>query len=1017
MDNPSAELAAALRRVVRGEVRFDPYSRVLYSTDASSYQIEPVGVVIPRTLEDVHAAVETALQFGVPILGRGGGSSLAGQAIGRALIIDFSKHLNRVLEMNAEAGWVRAEPGLVCDALNAAARPHGWMYGCEPASSNRATVGGMIMNNSTGAHSVLYGMTADQVVRASVILSDGTAAQFGPLDAAAHSAKIETEGLEGDIYRETARLIGHYADAIRERYPRTWRRASGYALNYLLPPNGFTASRPAGWDWANTQTQISNSQTLTLTLTPNYPAGGDYNLAKLLAGSEGTLAVLTEATLKLVRRPKMTALCVVHFDSVEASADAVPAILEARPSAVELLDAVMLDLTRGIPAYARMLDFVQGRPAAILVVEFYGDSEAELQSKVSNLEEGLQGSGLAKTFVRAMTPAEQANVWGVRKVGLGLLMSVRGDSKPLAFMEDVAVPVERLGEYVRGVQRIFDRYNIRSAYYAHASAGCLHIRPSLNLKDAREIGVMREVAQAVLELVIGLGGAMSGEHGDGLSRSCWNERLYGPELYRAFHELKRAFDPRGLLNPGKIVGAQDIVENLRYGARYRTIPVQTHLDFGVAGGFARAVEQCNGAGVCRKHGDGAMCPSFMATREEEHSTRGRANALRAALSGRLPPEALTEERMYRVMELCLECKACKAECPSAVDMAKIKYEFLAQYQAAHGVPLRSRFFANINRVSRLAHRVAPVVNFTLGLPPVRWANEKALGIPRQRRLPAFASRSFLDWHRQYRRERCARDTLRVLRSSPPAEGAGGPPRQVLLFADTFTNYNHPEVGAAAVKVLDALGYEALTPPHVCCGRPMISKGLLEQARAHAGRNVAVLAPFAEKGVPILGLEPSCLLTLRDEYLDLLPNDPHARLVAEKAVMIEEFLAEQPPLPPPPMLHASRSTLYASRPILVHAHCYQKALVGSAPLLAMLRLTGREVSEIPSGCCGMAGSFGYEAEHYELSLKIGEDRLFPAVRAAGEGAEIAAAGFSCRHQIAHATGRLPKHPIEILAEAL
>ena len=963
----SSDFASDLSRHFTGELRFDRYSRIFYSTDASSYQIEPLGVGFPRNADDVQAAVEVCARHNVPLLARGAGSGLAGQAIGRGLILDFSKHLNRIFEINRDEHWALVEPGVVCDALTNAAKPHGLMVGSEPASSNRATVGGMVANNSTGAHSVLYGMTADHLLAAEAVLADSSAVSLSETSSPPQlSSAVDA-------------VVARNAAAIRERYPKTWRRASGYSLNYLLP---YVATRPAGWGDAP------------------YPASSPTNLAKLLVGSEGTLAVLTQIKFNLVPTPKHTALCILHFDSIEQAADATPAILQSHPSAIELIDQMMIDLTREVPAYARLLTWVQGRPAAVLIVEFYGDTEAEAAARVQALEQRR----LAPASVRAITADEQARVWGVRKVGLGLLMSVRGDAKPLAFMEDVAVPVGSLGEYVREVQRIFAAEGVTSGYYAHASAGCLHIRPLISLKAQSEIDRMKRIAAAVFAVVQRLGGSMSGEHGDGLSRSVWNERLYGPELYQAFRDIKAIFDPVGILNPGKVIAGQGMDENLRYGPDYHTLPVRTHLDFTREGGFAAAVEQCNGAGVCRK-ADGAMCPSFMATREEEHSTRGRANALRAALSGRLPPEQFTAPRMHAVLDLCLECKACKAECPSGVDMAKIKYEFLAQYQSQHGVPLRSRLFGNIHTLSALARPVAPLVNAALALPPVRWVNEKFLGISRHRTLPKFAPQTF-------RRQFAQVSPLPVGRS----ETGLGVRSDVILFADTFTDYNHPEIGLAAARVLRAGGFAPRLAPHVCCGRPMISKGLLDQARANARRNVEVLAPFAERGVSIVGLEPSCLLTLRDEYLDLLPGDPRTQLVARNAFLIEEFITEHAGQFAPLFFQPPTSDL---RPpsILVHGHCYQKALTGTGPLLAMLRLTGASVAEIPSGCCGMAGSFGYETEHYEISQAVGEDCLFPAVRAADAHTIVAASGMSCRHQIRSGAGRAAQHPVEIMAQAL
>lgn len=971
------DLAADLARAVSGDVRFDPYSRILYSTDASAYRIEPLGVVLPRDRDDVQAVIEIAGKYNVPVLARGGGSSLAGQCVNAAVVIDFSKYMRNVVEINAEAGWVRAQPGVVCDALNGALKPHGLMFGTDPASSNRATVGGMISNNSTGAHSVLYGMTADHVLEADVFLDDGTPLHFSALDRGVLHAKMEMQEREGELYRGVTAVVSRYDAAIRERYPKTWRRASGYSLNYLLPPHGYAATQPAGWY-----------------STQPYPLAPGFNLAKLMVSSEGTLAALTEAKLNLVKRPKMTALCVVHFDSVAASADATPTILDCKPAAIELIDKVMLELTRSVPAYARQLNFIVGHPAAILIVEFYGESESHLISQIENLEHHLRAAGVSQTFVRAITTAQQADVWGVRKVGLGLLQSMRGEAKPLSFMEDVAVPVERLGEYVRTVERIFDEHGVASAYYAHASAGCLHIRPVISLKKAEGITTMRAIASSVLDVVIAMGGAMSGEHGDGLSRSVWNGKLFGPDLYEAFREVKRLFDPKGRLNPGKIVDPPDMTENLRYGVGYKPIQLDTHLSFEHEGGFVAAVEQCNGQGACRK-ADGAMCPSYMATHEEEHSTRGRANALRAALAGHLPPSELTSQRMHAVFDLCLECKACKAECPSGVDMAKIKYEFLAQYQAVNGVPLRSRLFGNIHALSRSVHRFGPFINPMMRLAPFRWLNEQLLGIARQRTLPSFAFQTFREWFAE--------------RGQQPVVNR---PSSVVLFIDTFTNFNHPEIGRAAVRVLEAAGYNVLLADHGCCGRPMISKGLLDMAKDAAVRNVGVLAKVAEQGIPIVGLEPSCLLTLRDEYLDLLPKDSRARQVAERSLLIEELLAGLAG-------QGGLNIKWKSMPqkVLLHGHCYQKALTGTSQLLAMLRLPGWEVKEIDSGCCGMAGSFGYEAEHYSLSQAIGEERLFPAVRSAGSETLIAASGMSCRHQIAHGTRRAAKHPIELLAEAV
>ncbi|MBI5053045.1 MAG: 4Fe-4S dicluster domain-containing protein, partial [Chloroflexi bacterium] len=689
---------------------------------------------------------------------------------------------------------------------------------------------------------------------------------------------------------------------------------------------------------------------------------------------------------------------------------------------VELIDKMMIDLTRAIPAYARQLTFIQGDPAAILVVEFYGDTESEIVSQIEKLEAKMIAHNVTKIFVRALTAQQQKDVWGVRVVGLGVLQSMRGDSKPVSFMEDVAVPVDKLGDYIRFVEKMFKEHGVDSAYYAHASAGCLHIRPVINFKNPKDIEKVRSMGKAVLGIVQQMGGAMTGEHGDGLSRSTWNGRLFGEQLYNAFGEVKRVFDPDYRFNPNKIIDAPDFMENLRHKpkmeseilrstpskasepdfGRHQEMPhskgFTTYLNFDREMGFVRAIEQCNGAGVCRKV-DGTMCPSYMATRDEEHSTRGRANSLRNALSGVLPPEEFFSPRMFDVLDLCLECKACKAECPSGVDMAKIKYEYLSHYHEVHGVPLRARLFANINALSNLAHYFAPLVNFGMKLGVTRWVNEKLLGISQHRVLPPFVFKTF--------RDRVPTSTRSV---QLPTSNIQRP--SVVLFVDTFTNFNHPEIGLAALRVLEAAGFNVLMPNHGCCGRPMISKGLLWQAKEQAQKNVEVLYPFVEKGISIIGLEPSCLLTFNDEYVDLLPDDPRVKQIAAKTMLIEEFLAGA----------NERGELKIKwkdekRKVLVHGHCYQKAITGTAALRKMLSLPGWEVSEINSGCCGMAGSFGYEVEHFDLSMKIGGDRLFPAVKNAEANTYVVASGISCRHQIEHGTERKPLHPIELLAEGI
>ncbi len=976
MTTPSAlpDFLNDLRERTSGDVRTDDYNKVLYSTDASIYQVMPFGVLIPKTVEDIHAAVELAAKYGVPLLPRTAGSSLAGQAVNAALVIDFTRHLDELIEVNREEQWVRVQPGIVLDALNSQLKPHDLQFGPDPASSNRACMGGIVSNNSTGAHSIVYGMTANHVLECSGFLSDGSPFHFRPLEDDLLAQMRKKQGLEGKIYREIYNISQQHADVIGQGTPKHWRRCGGYNLDHFI--DGDVSFR--------------------------WPHDPRFNLANWLWGGEGTLGVMSEIKLNLVSRPKMTALALLHFSSLREALTAVPIILTSEPSAVELLDHLGLTLCKEVPEYARLLtSFVKDDPNCILITEFYGESERELRHKIANLEKIVRSNKINCYSVSAYEKQQQANVWKVRKVGLGLLMSMKGDFKPIPFIEDAAVPPEYLAEYILHLEKFCNELGTKVAYYAHASAGCLHVRPMINAKIAGEVEKLPKIAQFSADLVGQYGGALSSEHGDGRSRSWLNERFYGKDLFGLYRRVKKVFDPQNILNPGNIVELNDMTENLRYGADYATIEIKEHLDFSSDGGFHRAVEMCNGAAICRKRTVDTMCPSFMATREEEHSTRGRANALRAALSGKLPHAELTSQRMYEVMDLCLECKACKAECPSSVDMAKIKFEFLAQYYAANGAPLRAKLFAGIPKINRmLAIKpafVRKMINRSLNHPLAKRLNRRLLGISEQRELPPFAPQSFLEWHRKYRKKR----------KIDPAK------KQVVLFNDTFNTYNEPQVAIAALEVLEAAGFEVLLPGHKCCGRPAISKGLVNQARAAARDTVDTLAPFAEAGIAIVGLEPSCLLSFRDEYLYLLPGDERVKKVAENSFLFEEFIADL----------AERNELKLNfrnngdAKALLHGHCHQKSLVGTSPSHKTLVAAGYAVEEVDSGCCGMAGSFGYEAEHYDISQAMAERRLMPAIREQSPDTLIVAAGTSCRHQIAHFTGRTALHPAEALLKKL
>jgi FAD/FMN-containing dehydrogenase/Fe-S oxidoreductase len=952
-----------IRAAVRGDVHADDVSRALYATDASIYQIAPTGVVIPHDEADVAAVLRIARRHGMSVLPRGGGTSLAGQTVGKAIQLDFSKYMRRVLEVNLEERYAWVEPGLVLDELNKHLAPHGLKFAPDVSPSNRATIGGMIGNNSSGMYSLKYGKTSDHVLALRIMLSDGTITTVEAIDDEQLRTKLTLDSLEGRAYRTVRRLGREHADEIERRFPKLLRRVGGYNLDSFHKPD-----RP-------------------------------FDLSRLIIGSEGTLAIVLAAKVRLVPRPKHTAIGVLAFESLEVALDAVIPCLECQPAAVELMDEILLDLTRSSRDYARYLaQFVQGTPGGLLQVEFFGDTAEAVQADLDRLEHHLRHNHeIDFDFTRAITPEQQRAVLQVRKASMPLLQSISPDRKPETVIEDSAVEPAKLSAYVRRIRQICAAHDTQVAIYGHASVGLIHARPLLNLKDPDDLRKMRAIAEAVKDLVLEFGGSLSGEHGDGLLRSEFNRELFGHTLYEAFREIKRTFDPHGVLNTGKIVDAQPLDINLRYGANYRTtIPFTTHYRFADTGGLAGAVELCNGNALCRKPSGGTMCPSYMVTRDEEHSTRGRANALRMVFSGALPISELTSQRMHDVMDLCLECKGCTTECPSRVNMTRIKSEWQAAYYREHGIPLRAWLFGNIHTLSKLGSALAPLSNWLLNAPGSGLLSERLLGISRHRRLPTFARQTFVNWFRK--RPRTA-----------PSE------RTVVLFPDTFANYNEPEIGKAAVRVLETLGYEVIIPQRiVCCGRPMLSKGLLDQAKHQAQQQLEWLAPYAEAGLPIIGLEPSCLLTFRDEYPDLI-DDPRTEALAKHTFLLDEFLASE--------LRAGRLTLpeatqQQAKNYLLHGHCHQKALASTSATLELLRnLLGATATEVDSGCCGMAGSFGYEAEHYDISQRIGERALFPAVRAQPADTDIVAMGTSCRHQIADGTQRRAKHIAEVLAEAL
>ncbi len=959
------DFAAELRQRITGPVRTDDFNRVLYSTDASNYQIMPLVVVIPANREEVIAAMELAAQYSLPVVPRGGGTGLAGQALGEAVILDLSR-LNRILEMNAAEKWARVEPGLILARLNSAAGQRGLKFGPDPATDNRATLGGIAGNNSTGAHSIQFGMAADHIMAIETVLADGSLVTFGPTEEGEIGRKAALDTLEGRIYRHIPALVQQKEAAILKTLPATWRRCGGYDLARMLP--------------GDVRAEVP--------LPPTRWTDPRFNLARLLVGSEGTLATTLSVQVNLVPLPKVTALAVLHFADTNAALESVPSLLETGPSAIELTDKTLFDLCRKTEAWGSRLTFLRGDPAATLFTEFEGMDAAELRGKLDRLAEHIRLHRLPVTDnVEILDKAGQANVWGVRKAGLGILMSLRGDAKPVPFIEDVAVPVTHLAAYVRDVQQVAAECNVSLAMYAHASAGCLHIRPIMNIKTAEGAATMMHIQRAVTDLVLKHRGVLSSEHGDGRERSWLNRYFYGDEVYDAFKQVKAAFDPENRLNPGNIVDAVEPTHATRYGPDYRTLPLYEHLDWSADHGFAAAIEMCNGAGVCRKVEGQTMCPSFMVTLEEEHSTRGRANLLRAALSGVLPREALFSERMQEALDLCISCKACKTECPSSVDMAKIKLEWQAHYYGHHRPSLRTWLFANMPFFSRLGSIFAPIANPVLRNRFTAAFLEVALGIDHRRRIPAF--------------EKAFTATPR-----PVTQTTG---KKVVLYVDTWANFNETSVAQAAYDVLIAAGYEVIIPPYSCCGRTYLSKGFVDQAKRAANRVMDILAPYGRAGVPIVGLEPSCILTIRDEH-QYLSQHPDRAAVGANTYTFEEFAA----------LHADEwAGLFEpeARPCLLHGHCHQKSLVGTTPAKKALGLAYGAVQEVDSGCCGMAGAFGYEKEHYEISKQMAYRQLIPAVGNAPEGTALVAAGTSCRHQIKDFTGRQALHPAQVLAGRL
>jgi FAD/FMN-containing dehydrogenase/Fe-S oxidoreductase len=951
-DSPAPRLEARLGREIRGEVLFDAFSRGRYSTDASIYQIEPLGVVVPTSREDAATAIAIAREEGVSVLPRGGGTSQCGQTVARALVLDCSKHLDRVIAVDVEGRRARVEPGVVLDRLNRLLRKDRLFFPVDPSTASRATIGGMTANNSCGSRSLRYGNMVHNVRGIDALLADGTVAWFGEVpgnfDGGATPERYR------DLVRHMRTLHQREAEEIEQRFPKVLRRVGGYNIDSI--------------DEAG------------------------HNMARLLVGSEGTLAFFNEIELDLQPIPAHRVLGICHFPSFYSAMAATRRIVDLGPSAVELVDRTMIELSRGIPMFRPIVDrFVQGEPAAVLLTEFAGDDPSENVRRLRALVELMGDLGFPGGVVEAVEPAFQQAVWDVRAQGLNIMMSMKGDGKPISFLEDCAVRLEDLADYTDRLTRIFEKHGTYGTWYAHASVGCLHVRPVLNVKQELEVRKMRAIAEEAFAMVREYQGSHSGEHGDGLVRSEFHEPMFGGRIVRAFEEVKDAFDPEGLFNPGKIIRAPRMDDRslFRFKPDYRQLPLDTALDWSEWGGFAAAVEMCNNNGACRARDAGVMCPSFRATSDEQHLTRGRANTLRLALSGQLGPDALISDDMRETMALCISCKGCKRECPTGVDMARMKIEFLHHYRQRHELSRRDRLIAYLPRYAAYASRIAPLLNSRNRMPSLARLGERLFALSASRKLPEWASRPYRG------------------RSS----GTG---REVVLLVDTFNRYFEPENARAAERVLARAGYRVVSPDPasgrpLCCGRTFLAAGLVDEARHELKRMLDALAPHAAAGTPIVGLEPSCLLTLRDEFPAILPGMP-TKALAERAQLFEEFVDSE--------RTAGRFELTLApmedRTALLHGHCHHKAFDTLGTAVTALRLIpGLTVETFDSTCCGMAGSFGYEAEHYEMSLKIGELGVLPKMRSAPADTLLVACGTSCRHQIADIIGREAHHLVRIL----
>ncbi len=950
-------LHAVLRRHLRGEVRFDLGSRALYSMDASNYRQVPIGVVVPQDVEDVIATVALSREHGAPLLCRGGGTSLAGQTCNAAVILDFSKYLNNILEIDFDARRARVQPGVVLDRLRNAAETRHLTFAPDPASHERCTLGGMIGNNSCGVHSVMGGKTDDNIEELDVLTYDGVRLRIGATSEAALEQISRVGGRRGGIYAGLKSLRDRYADLIRTKYPNIPRRVSGYNLNYLLPENGC-------------------------------------NVARALVGSEGTCVTILEATCRLIDSPQFRTLAVVAYPDIYQCADHVPEIMCYGPIGLEGIDEVLVECTRRKGANAEGLALLPDGNGWLLA-EFGGDSQAEADAKAQRMIEGLRRSRPSPHVCLFTDPRQARRIWELRENALGVTSHIPGEPLGWEGWEDAGVPPEKLGIYLRAIRKLLNRYGYRSGMYGHFGHACVHMRINFDFETKQGIQNYRRFIGEAADLVVSLGGSISGEHGDGQARAELLPKMFGPELMQAFREFKTLWDPEWRMNPGKLVEPYRMDENLKVHPELKVWQPPTHFQFpDDHGSMAHATLRCVGVGKCRREEGGVMCPSHRVTHDEEHSTRGRAHLLWELMSGDVLERDWREESVKHSLDLCLSCKGCKSDCPVGVDVATYKAEFLSHYYEGRSRPLRDYAFGNVDFFARLASYTPGLANLFTQLPVVSNAVKFLAGVPKERNIPAFAPETFRAWFRKTPR-----------RQLPQNQGAP----QIILWADTFNNYFYPQTAQAAVEVLEAAGFEVLVPQaNLCCGRPLYDFGMLDRAQRLLLDTLDVLGPKIAAGIPVVGLEPSCVAVFRDELCNLFPDDDRARRLSQQTFLLSEFLEKKAPHFTVPPLH---------RKALVHGHCHHKAIMKMTDEEAVLSRIGLDFHAPAPGCCGMAGSFGFEEEKYQVSQDVGELELLPAVRQAAPDTLIIANGFSCREQIAQGTDRHALHLAEVLQMAL